>query len=209
MSAISAVSCGRESARARPGLPRQRPSAGADPRRAQRAALIQVRPDSAVQRPNRLSFRTMANRGRRCGGLCPPRSVAAIDACPPLAWNGSWDDAQNNPSAAGAVSAIARVIGAASAHGARGRTSCKRQVSDSIPLTGSHPVQSVGSSGIDRRGFCIRTHAVLLTVLAPCPRTGFRALGANSGLLREFVMGYQGGGSRACSGKPARPYGRD
>ena len=42
MSPISqAVSCGIGSARARPGLPRRRPSAGADPRRAQRAALIQ------------------------------------------------------------------------------------------------------------------------------------------------------------------------
>ena len=38
-----AVVCGIGSARARPGLPRQRPSAGADPRRAQRAALIAER----------------------------------------------------------------------------------------------------------------------------------------------------------------------
>ena len=43
-----------------------------------------------------------------------------------VAWNGSWNDAPNNPSAAGAVSAITRAICAASAHGARGRTSCKR-----------------------------------------------------------------------------------
>jgi hypothetical protein len=60
-----------------------------------------------------------------------------MDSCPPCAWNGSWDDAQNNPSAAGAVSAIACVIGAASACAACEHTSCKRQVSGSNPLTGS------------------------------------------------------------------------
>jgi|HubBroStandDraft_6_1064221.scaffolds.fasta_scaffold199196_3 hypothetical protein len=47
MSAISeAVSCGMGSARARPGLPRQRQSAGADPRRAQCAALIRYSHDA-------------------------------------------------------------------------------------------------------------------------------------------------------------------
>src|SRR5580692_3948415 len=45
----------------------------------------------------------------------------------PRAWNGSWNDVPNNPSAASDVSAMTRVICAASAHGARGRTSCKRQ----------------------------------------------------------------------------------
>src|SRR4029077_16791013 len=74
---------------------------------------------------------------RRCGGFCPLRSVMAMDFCPLPAWNDSWDDAQNNPSAAGAVSAIADAIGAASACAACEHTSCKRQVSGSIPLTGS------------------------------------------------------------------------
>ena len=60
-----------------------------------------------------------------------------MDFCPPSAWNGSWDDAQNNPSAAGAINAMTCVIVAASALGARGRTTCKRQVSGSNPLTGS------------------------------------------------------------------------
>ena len=41
------------------------------------------------------------------------------------------------PSAVGVVSAITRVIGAARAFGAWSRASCKRQVSGSIPLTGS------------------------------------------------------------------------
>jgi hypothetical protein len=48
-----------------------------------------------------------------------------------LTWNGSWDDALDNPSAVGAVSAMIRVISAADALGAWGRTSCKRQVIDS------------------------------------------------------------------------------
>jgi hypothetical protein len=67
----------------------------------------------------------------------PLRSVTAMDFCPPSAWNGSWDDAQNNPSAAGAVSAIACAIGAASVCVACEHTSCKRLVSGSNPLTGS------------------------------------------------------------------------
>ncbi len=50
---------------------------------------------------------------------------------------GSWTGAPDNPSAASAIGAMTRVIGAASAHGVRGRTSCKRQVSGSNPLTGS------------------------------------------------------------------------
>ena len=54
-----------------------------------------------------------------------------------LAWNGSWNVAHETPRTASAVSAMIRAIGAASALGAWGRTSCKRLVSGSIPLTGS------------------------------------------------------------------------
>jgi hypothetical protein len=73
----------------------------------------------------------------------PPRSHGAAAAAPFLAvaWNGSWNDAPGNPSAAGAVSAMTRAIRAASAFGARGLPSCKRQVSGSIPLTGSPQVR--------------------------------------------------------------------
>jgi hypothetical protein len=53
--------------------------------------------------------------------------------CPPPAWNGSWNDAPDYPSAASAIRAMTCAIGAASALGARGRTSCKRQVIDSDP----------------------------------------------------------------------------
>jgi hypothetical protein len=45
----------------------------------------------------------------------------------PSAWTGSWTGASVNPSAARAISAITRAICAARAHGAWGRTSCKRQ----------------------------------------------------------------------------------
>jgi hypothetical protein len=75
---------------------------------------------------------------RPCGGFCPLRSAAAVDFFPPSAWNGSWDDARNNPSAATAVSAIVRAIRAASALGARGRASCKRQVTSSTAIQVGH-----------------------------------------------------------------------
>jgi hypothetical protein len=53
------------------------------------------------------------------------------------AWTGSWTGAQDNPSAASAISAITQGIVAARAPGAPSRASCKRQASGSNPLTGS------------------------------------------------------------------------
>jgi hypothetical protein len=44
----------------------------------------------------------------------------------PRAWNGLWNDATGYPSVVSAFSATIRVICAASAPGARGRTTCKR-----------------------------------------------------------------------------------
>jgi hypothetical protein len=73
----------------------------------------------------------------RCGEFRSLRPVTVMDHCLPSAWNGSWNGALDNPRAASAVGAMTCVIGAASARGAEGRTSCKRQVSGSIPLTGS------------------------------------------------------------------------
>jgi hypothetical protein len=61
--------------------------------------------------------------------------ITAIGCNPPSAWNGSWNVLPDNPSAAGAVSAIDRAISAAGALGARGRTSCKWQASGSNSLT--------------------------------------------------------------------------
>jgi len=55
-----------------------------------------------------------------------PRSVTVMGHCLPSAWNGSWNAVPDNPSATSAVIAMTCAIGAASAHGARGRTSCKR-----------------------------------------------------------------------------------
>jgi hypothetical protein len=54
-----------------------------------------------------------------------------------LAWTGSWTGGPDNPSAASAISAMTRVICAASTLGAQRRTSGKRQASGSNPLTGS------------------------------------------------------------------------
>ena len=50
----------------------------------------------------------------------------------PSAWNGSWDDAQNDPSAAGAISEIACAIGAASTCAAREYASCKQLVGEKL-----------------------------------------------------------------------------
>ena len=46
---------------------------------------------------------------------------------PPSAWNGSWNEAPDGPSAVGAIRAMTRAICAGSARSAWGRTSCKRQ----------------------------------------------------------------------------------
>jgi hypothetical protein len=75
---------------------------------------------------------------RRYSGFRSLRSVTVMDGCLPSAWNGSWNDALDNPSVASAVSAIFCVIRASSAHGARGRTSCKRQVTSSTAIQVGH-----------------------------------------------------------------------
>ena len=79
------------------------------------------------------------------GGPCPATSAGiAVTGVPvvtlysvggmmPGAWNGSWNGAPDNPSTAGAISAITRAIGAASALGARGRAYGKEKVYGSIP----------------------------------------------------------------------------
>jgi hypothetical protein len=81
----------------------------------------------------------------------PLRWVTITDFVCRLLWTGSWTGASDNPSAASAISAITRVICAASVRGAGGRTSCKRQASGSNPLTGSQ-----FSSGIDLTSSPIR-----------------------------------------------------
>jgi hypothetical protein len=135
------------------------------------AALIQKRLHSAAQMRVTLSCSTVLSDHVKlrspCSGFCLLRSVTAIDFSPPSAWNGSWDDARNNPSAASAVSAIVRAIRAASALGARGRTSCKRQASGSIPLTGS---RSEGVSGLCLSRLVERT----LRAEDACRHSGFR-----------------------------------
>jgi hypothetical protein len=73
----------------------------------------------------------------RCGGFRSLHSVTVTDHCLPSAWNVSWNGALDNPRAASAVSAMMCAIGAAGVLAAWGRASCKRQVSGSIPLTGS------------------------------------------------------------------------
>src|SRR5439155_7374576 len=65
----------------------------------------------------------------------------------PRAWTGSPD----NPSAASAVGAITRAIGAASAHGARGRTSHNTPVVGSSPTVPPRPSQlRAPAAGVSR-----------------------------------------------------------
>jgi hypothetical protein len=54
-----------------------------------------------------------------------------------LPWHGSWHGGLSNPSPAGAGRAMGRAICAARAFTVPGRTSCKRQVAGSTPVTGS------------------------------------------------------------------------
>jgi hypothetical protein len=56
------------------------------------------------------------------------RSVTAMDRYLSSPWNAPWNGALDSASAASAVSAMTCAVGAASAHGARGRASCPPQV---------------------------------------------------------------------------------
>ena len=68
---------------------------------------------------------------------CWRSSRRPIQSASRLMWNGSWNGRLSNPSSAVASRAMSRAIYAAKGSGAAGRTSCKRQVSGSNPLTGS------------------------------------------------------------------------
>ena len=65
------------------------------------------------------------------------RTVADEETWASRPWTGLWTGSPDNPSVVSAVSAMPRGICAVRTVSARGRTSCKRQVSGSIPLTGS------------------------------------------------------------------------
>jgi hypothetical protein len=115
--------------------------------------------DNPVLDPNGGPKRCLVLFGRvveqrcRCSCFRPLHRVTVMDRCLPSAWNVSWNGALDDPSAASAFSAMTCVIGAASARGARSRTSCKRQVSGSIPLTGSQVrggKYPLGVSGVER-----------------------------------------------------------
>jgi hypothetical protein len=73
-----------------------------------------------------------------------------MERCLPRAGNGSWNVVPDNRSAASAARAMTCAIGAASAHAARGRTSCKRQASGSNPLTGSQVREGFGPARAQR-----------------------------------------------------------
>jgi len=63
----------------------------------------------------------------------PAATLYSVGGTMPSAWNGSSNGTPGNPSTAGSISAITRVIGAASALSARGRTYGKEKVYGSIP----------------------------------------------------------------------------
>ncbi len=88
-----------------------------------------------------------------------------------LAWNGSWNGAADNPRAADAICAVVRVIGAASARGAGGRTSCKPQARD--PLTPARSFRDEHLSQVRRYLSLIRSRLVdrmtlIRPILVPC-----------------------------------------
>jgi hypothetical protein len=122
-------------AKARTARARRTRCCAAAPPRSQMRLIWQCNGRSAG--PTVLSGQAVKSRCRG-GGFWSPRSVTAMDRCPPSAWNGSWNDAPDNLSAVGAVSAITRAIRAASALSARGRTTCKRQVTSSTAIQVGH-----------------------------------------------------------------------
>jgi len=61
---------------------------------------------------------------RRRGWFRSLRSVTVRSHYLPSAWNVSWNDAPDIPSATSAINAVARAIVAASARGVHGRTTC-------------------------------------------------------------------------------------
>jgi hypothetical protein len=83
---------------------------------------------------------------RADAGRAPPallRTVTRPGDRAPRTWTGSWTDAPDNPSAVSAISAITRVIGAARAHGAWGRSS------HNPPVVGSSPTRPPPSLSCD------------------------------------------------------------
>jgi hypothetical protein len=128
---------------------------------ASREALVWA--DSAVQRPVRLLvlFDCPIGTISSCGVTAPGAARCARfplwTVVPPSALNGSWNEAPNNPSVAGAVSATACAIGAASAFSAWDPTSCKRQVTSSTAIQVGHDhalIALLTVAGRDKRAHC-------------------------------------------------------
>jgi hypothetical protein len=114
------------------GLPRPEPGAGSAARGAAGAALIQMR--------------LLESR--------PLRWVMTTHIACRLPWTGSWTGAPDNPGAARAISAITRAISAASAHGARGRTSHNPPVVGSSPTRPTSSFDIRSAMAVDRRRWC-------------------------------------------------------
>ena len=149
------LSCCECRARAAPsGPPRQSPARirAAAERNGSRLDPRTARFGSAISCWTVLSDYVVFKAWRRCGRFWSPRSVTAIGRYPPSAWNGSWNDAPDNPSVASASSEMTRAIRAASALGARSRTSCKRQSNVSrflgvLPSCDASPPSPLCASG--------------------------------------------------------------
>ena len=90
-----------------------------------------------------------------------------------LPWTGSWTGATDDSSAASAAGAITRAIGAASAHGARGRAS------HNPPVVGSSPTRPTYlTCGNDRFGPAgqpaYRMDAGMVAAMTPAGRSAER-----------------------------------
>jgi hypothetical protein len=84
--------------------------------------------------------------GHRCMESRPLHWVTTTDIACRLPWTGSWTGASDNPSAASAISAMPRVICAASVCGAGGRASHNPPVVGSSPTSPTVPITRVGPS---------------------------------------------------------------
>jgi hypothetical protein len=123
------------------------------------AALDHVRLNPAVQlgtiglcrRPLRTVLSAGASLERKSRSL---RWVTVMGYRCRATWTGSWTGASDSPSAASAVSAITRVICAASVHGAGGRASHNPPVVGSSPTRPTSSFSIRSAMAVDRCRWC-------------------------------------------------------
>jgi hypothetical protein len=128
---------------------------------------------------------------RQVGVRCSPSPTASTQRDRPAvgfgkAWNATWNDGRVMSCVFWAFWLLCRGFSAGRAYGADGRSSCKRQVSGSIPLTGSQVRGHLILFLAAQRG--MRQTAASLIARAPA---WSRRATAERGLPRGRVPGYR------------------